>query len=137
MRKTVFLLLVLCLIYPLAVRAQNFNYLGAPSSSVVSPSNASITSTAGISGTFTNVVTGQTGRQSCWLQYKPQTGLPVNAATAQGSVFFGVTAPTTLTSSFVLNAYGIMYCEQANEVEGNGVWVSGSATGDIFTIKVK
>jgi hypothetical protein len=28
-------------------------------------------------------------------------------------------------------------CEQANEVEGDGIWVSSAATGDIFTIKVK
>ncbi len=113
------------------------NYLGTPSSSVVSPANLSIVSTTGISGSFTNVVTGQTGRQSCWIQYKPATGIPATSVTNQGQVFFGVTAPTTLQSVFVLQAFGFLNCEQANEVEGGGIWVSSTATGDTFTIKVK
>ena len=139
MPRTRSLLLALCLTCaPLGLEAQqaNLNYLGGQSAVVVSPSNASVAA-AGLAATFTNIATGQTGRQSCWIQYKPQTGLPVNAATAQGSVFFGPTAPATLTSSFVLNAYTFLNCEQANEVEGDAIWVSGTATGDIFILKVK
>ena len=129
MPRTRSLLLALCLsLSPLAAKAENnFNYLGQTLTVVTPSANAATSSAAGIAATFTNAVTQQTGRQSCWIQYRPFTGLPVNSATNQGAVFFGVTQPTTLTTSFILNAYGILNCEQANEVEGGGIWVSGSA----------
>ena len=139
MRKIAFLLLAWLLtgLQPAEAQQANFNYLGNQFSVVPTPPNTSVTSSTQITNGFANAVTGQTGRQSCWIQYRPATGIPVNSVTNQGFVFFGATAPATLSSSFVLQAFGILTCEQANEAEGGGVWVSGAATGDSFIIKVK
>lgn len=125
MSRLIFLILLL-LGSPVAAQQANFNYqsqTSAPTTQVV--------------GTFTNVVTAQTGRQSCWIQFRPLSALTTAAPTNQGFVFFGQTAPASQSSAFALNPYQILTCEQANEVDGSGIWITSSTTADTFTIKVK
>lgn len=129
MPKIRFLLLVSCLsLLPLGARAQNvnFNYLATQLSVTVTPANSFINPSQ---------LTQASGRQSCWIQYRPVTAQPT--ANSLGFVFFGPTAPAATTQAFALTPFQIMDCESAEEVDGDAVWITSTTTNDTFTIKVK
>ena len=68
---------------------------------------------------------------SCILQYN-------GAYNATGYVYFGPTAPTVTTSSFVLAKGAFQNCDTSNFTEDQaGVWISSTNTGDNWTLKVK
>jgi|HubBroStandDraft_3_1064219.scaffolds.fasta_scaffold00290_28 hypothetical protein len=116
MRKTLGLLILLCLICPRAGISQPLNILGNQVTATVSTAN-----------TFLNPLPQQTGRQSCWIQYE---------GSGTGYVFFGA-SPTT-PSSFQLTNKQFIYCDDYNStVDGNAVWLTSSPTADSFVIKVK
>lgn len=126
MSRLIFSILLLSAAIPAKAQEANFNYLGNQTNATVATANS-----------FTNpsVLPQQTGRQSCIIQYRPNTNVLTD--TKLGFVFFGAAAPTGTLTSFVLTSFGIFDCESAGEVDGNAVWLSSTNTGDTFTIKVK
>lgn len=85
------------------------------------------------------LVTQQNGRQSCYIEYNGTGTLAVpSTPQSQGYVFFGPTAPTVTSSSFILVPYQFLTCENWNgETDTNAVWVASTVTSGIFVIKVK
>ena len=74
----------------------------------------------------------KTGRQVCQIEYLAQTPL------ATGLVFFGPVAPTVTNTAFELPNFGFINCGSGDgTVDTNAVWISSTATNDIFVFRVK
>jgi hypothetical protein len=106
----------------------------APPANAQAPLNilgAESTATIATTGAFSlqSVLSQSSGRVSCRIQFK--------GPGPTGYVFFGTAAPTTTASGFQLTKQQTITCDEVDgAVEGNSVWLSGTAN-DTFEIKVK
>jgi hypothetical protein len=120
MQRMLFLLLVLIIGFPHAVRAE------AP----LSGFGQQLAQTVTPNGVFFNPsgLTANAGRQACLIQYLGAT---------TGFVFFGPAAPVGTATSFQLANKSTIACGSADgTVDSNAVWVAGQAN-DVFVYRVK